>query len=147
MLPIWKKQKNLLLKKLHRIEVNSMSDTNKNPQSISTDKYTVAAKNIEFKQKQQDDFGKRAEEIIRPMLERQKAIGIRIGLLAASKAVMERLNDTSKPLLKRIELIKKFCNVAMKDEKGFLNDESNNNEKPAEATEEVSNVAEVEENG
>lgn len=124
-----------------------MSDTNKNPQSISTDKYTVSAKNIEFKQEQQDDFGKRAEEIIRPMLERQKAIGIRIGLLAASKAVMERLNDTSKPLLKRIELIKKFCNVAMKDEKGFLNDESDDNEKPAEATEEVSNVAEVEENG
>lgn len=147
MLPIWKKQKNLLLKKLHRIEVNSMSDTNKNPQSISTDKYTVSAKNIEFKQEQQNDFGKRAEEIIRPMLERQKAIGIRIGLLAASKAVMERLNDTSKPLLKRIELIKKFCNVAMKDEKGFLNDESDDKEKPTEATEEVSNVAEVEENG
>ena len=124
-----------------------MSDTNKNPQSISTDKYTVSAKNIEFKQEQQDDFGKRAEEIIRPMLEKQKAIGIRIGLLAASKAVMERLNDTSKPLLKRIELIKKFCNVAMKDEKGFLNDEPNDNEKPTEATEEVSNVAEVEENG
>ena len=124
-----------------------MSDTNKNPQSISTDKYTVSAKNLEFKQEQQNDFGKRAEEIIRPMLERQKAIGIRIGLLAASKAIMERLNDTSKPLLKRIELIKKFCNVAMKDEKGFLNDESDDNEKPAGDTEEVSNVAEVEENG
>lgn len=124
-----------------------MSDINKNPQSVSTDKYTVSGKNIEFKQEQQDDFGKRAEEIIRPMLEKQKAIGIRIGLLAASKAVMERLNDTSKPLLKRIELVKKFCNVAMKDEKGFLNDESDDNEKSAEATEEVSNTAEVEENG
>ena len=147
MLPIWKKQKNLLLKKSHRIEVNSMSDINKNPQSVSTDKYTVSGKNIEFKQEQQDDFGKCAEDIIRPMLEKQKAIGIRIGLLAASKAVMERLNDTSKPLLKRIELVKKFCNVAMKDEKGFLNDESDDNEKSAEATEEVSNTAEVEENG
>lgn len=124
-----------------------MSDINKNPQSVSTDKYTVSGKNIEFKQEQQDDFGKRAEEIIRPMLEKQKAIGIRIGLLAASKAVMERLNDTSKPLLKRIELVKKFCNVAMKDEKGFLNDESDDNEKSAEATKEVSNTAEVEENG
>lgn len=124
-----------------------MSDINKNPQSVSTDKYTVSGKNIEFKQEQQDDFGKCAEDIIRPMLEKQKAIGIRIGLLAASKAVMERLNDTSKPLLKRIELVKKFCNVAMKDEKGFLNDESDDNEKSAEATEEVSNTAEVEENG
>lgn len=113
-----------------------MSDTNKNSQS----------KNTEIKQKQQDDFGKRAEQIIRPMLEKQKAIGIRIGLLAASKAVMERLNDTSKPLLKRIELVKKFCNVAMKDEKGFLNDEPNNNEKSAEISAEESSAAEVTEN-
>ena len=42
-------------------------------------------------------------------------------MLAASKAVMEHLNDTSKPLLKRIEAIKKFCNVALKDEDKFLN--------------------------
>ena len=42
-------------------------------------------------------------------------------MLAASKAVMEHLNDTSKPLLKRIEAIKKFCSVALKDEDKFLN--------------------------
>lgn len=117
-----------------------MSDTNKNLKSVSTNK------NTEIKQEQQDDFGKRAEQIIRPMLEKQKAMGIRIGLLAASKAVMERLNDTSKPLLKRIELVKKFCNVAMKDEKEFLNDEPNNNEKSAEISAEESSVAEVTEN-
>ena len=77
--------------------------------------------NEEIKQKQQADFENRAEQIIRPFLEKQRAQGIRIGMLAASKAVMEHLNDTSKPLLKRIEAIKKSCNVALKDEDKFLN--------------------------
>lgn len=64
---------------------------------------------------------KELENIIRASLEKQRVQGIRIGMLAASKAVMEHLNDTSKPLLKRIEAIKKFCNVALKDEDKFLN--------------------------
>ena len=64
---------------------------------------------------------KELENIIRASLEKQRVQGIRIGMLAASKAVMEHFNDTSKPLLKRIEAIKKFCNVALKDEDKFLN--------------------------
>lgn len=82
-----------------------MQETNNNPQLKDNQK----------------DFENRAEQIIRPFLEKQRAQGIRIGMLAASKAVMEHLNDTSKPLLKRIEAIKKFCNVALKDEDKFLN--------------------------
>lgn len=64
---------------------------------------------------------KELENIICASLEKQRVQGIRIGMLAASKAVMEHLNDTSKPLLKRIEAIKKFCSVALKDEDKFLN--------------------------
>ena len=64
---------------------------------------------------------KELENIIRASLEKQRVQGIRIGMLAASKAVMEHLNDTSKPLVKRIEAIKKFCSVALKDEDKFLN--------------------------
>ena len=64
---------------------------------------------------------KELENIIRASLEKQRVQGIRIGMLAASMAVMEHLNDTSKPLLKRIEAIKKFCSVALKDEDKFLN--------------------------
>ena len=64
---------------------------------------------------------KELENIIRASLEKQRVQGIRIGMLAASKAVMEHLNDTSKPLLKRIEAINKFCSVALKDEDKFLN--------------------------
>lgn len=82
-----------------------MQETNNNPQLKDNQK----------------DFENRAEQIIRPFLEKQRVQGIRIGMLAASKAVMEHLNDTSKPLLKRIEAIKKFCNVALKDEDKFLN--------------------------
>lgn len=120
-----------------------MSETNNNSQSVSGDTYTIPVTNVEIKQKQQEDFSKRAEQIIRPMLEKQRAEGIRIGLLAASKAVMEHLNDTSKPLLKRIELVKKFCNVATKDENAFLNKGINDNlVNPAENSTEVAENAE-----
>ena len=61
------------------------------------------------------------EDIVRAALQKQRAQGIRIGMLASAKAIMEYVNDTSKPLMKRIELIKKFCNVMMKDEQTFLN--------------------------
>ena len=76
---------------------------------------------IEKSESNQKDFENRAEQIIRPLLEKQRAQGIRIGMLSASKVVMGYLNDTSKPLLKRIEAVKKFCSVAMKDEDKFLN--------------------------
>ena len=76
---------------------------------------------IENNESNKESFESRAEQIIRPLMEIQRAQGIRIGMLAASKAVMEHLNDTSKPLLKRIEAVKKFCRVAMKDEDKFLN--------------------------
>lgn len=121
-----------------------MSESNKNPQSISSDTFTASARNIDLnvgEKPKQENFDKRVEEILVPLLNRTKAEGIRIGVLAASKAIMNYVNDTSKPLLKRIELIKKYCNVAMKDEKSFLskglNEETVENEKQ---------VSEVEEN-
>lgn len=104
-----------------------MQETNNNPQLKDNQK----------------DFENRAEQIIRPLMEKQRAQGIRIGMLAASKAVMEHLNDTSKPLLKRIEAVKKFCRVAMKDEDKFLN--QGINDTPAEKVEEKPET-EVEEN-
>ena len=90
---------------------------------------------IEKSENNQKDFENRAEQIIRPLLEKQRAQGIRIGILTASKVVMGHLNDTSKPLLKRIEAVKKFCGVAMKDEDKFLN--QNINDTPAESETEV----------
>ena len=106
----------------------------------------TSTENEEIKQKQQADFESRAEQIIRPLMEKQRAQGIRIGMLAASKAVMEHLNDTSKPLLKRIEAIKKFCGVAMKDEDKFLNQGINDTPAESEIKVEEKPETEVEEN-
>lgn len=61
------------------------------------------------------------ENIVRSALQKQRVQGIRIGMLACSKIVMEKLNDTSKPLMQRFDEVKKFCSVAMKDESTFLN--------------------------
>ena len=69
------------------------------------------------------------EDIVRAALQKQRTQGIRIGMLACSKIVMEKLNDTSKSLVQRIDEIKKFCGVAMKDEKMFLNKDLYNVEK------------------
>ena len=107
-----------------------MQETNNNPQLKDNQK----------------DFENRAEQIIRPLMEKQRAQGIRIGMLAASKAVMEHLNDTSKPLLKRIEAVKKFCGVAMKDEDNFLNQGINDTPAESEIKVEEKPETEVEEN-
>ena len=103
-----------------------MQETNNNPQ-------------LKDKQK---DFENRAEQIIRPLLEKQRAQGIRIGMLSASKVVMGHLNDTSKSLLKRIEAVKKFCGVAIKDEDKFLN--QGINDAPAESEIKVGEKPETE---
>lgn len=101
---------------------------------------------IEKSESNQKDFENRAEQIIRPLLEKQRAQGIRIGILTASKVVMEHLNDTSKPLLKRIEAVKKFCRVAMKDEDKFLNQGINDTPAESEIKVEEKPETEVEEN-
>ena len=97
---------------------------------------------IEKSESNQKDFENRAKQIIRPLLEKQRAQGIRIGMLSASKVVMGYLNDTSKPLLKRIEAVKKFCSVAMKDEDKFLN--QGINDTPAESEIKVGEKPETE---
>lgn len=101
---------------------------------------------IENNESNKESFENRAEQIIRPLLEKQRVQGIRIGILTASKVVMGYLNDTSKPLLKRIEAIKKFCGVAMKDEDKFLNQGINDTPAESEIKVEEKTETEVEEN-
>ena len=101
---------------------------------------------IEKSESNQKDVENRAEQIIRPLMEKQRAQGIRIGMLSASKVVMGHLNDTSKPLLKRIEAVKKFCGVAMKDEDNFLNQGINDTPAESEIKVEEKPETEVEEN-
>ena len=99
--------------------------------AIGAEEYTHAGKNIEIKdrevefvdnspeEKKQDvdKFKQRAEDILVPLLKDARAQGIRIGILSCSKIVMEKLNDKSKSLIDRISDVKKFCNVAIKNDK------------------------------
>ena len=106
-----------------------MPETNKNQEEeikfegirltdVSAKEYVEPSNNFDLKldeAKKEREY----EDIVRAALQKQRAQGIRIGMLASAKAIMEYVNDTSKPLMKRIELIKKFCNVMMKDEQTF----------------------------
>ncbi|MBQ2397791.1 MAG: hypothetical protein II304_12285 [Bacteroidales bacterium] len=67
---------------------------------------------------------KKIEDIFKKNLLRARNEGIRIGILTASKVVLDKLNDSSKPLMERINSIKKYCTVATKNEKAFLNNET-----------------------
>ena len=39
---------------------------------------------------------------------------MRIGAITVSQVVLEMLNDTSKPLMNRIEAVKKYCSISNK---------------------------------
>lgn len=52
------------------------------------------------------------EKLFRTELQKQFLRGIRVGIQTCSKICIEKLNDNSKPLMKRIEDTKKYCSVA-----------------------------------
>lgn len=112
-----------------------MTETNNTQQPTNSEEYIKPSNNFELKVNEANKE-KEYENIVREALQKQRAQGIRIGILAASKAIMEYVNDTSKPLMKRIELIKKFCMVAMKDEQVFLNKDLYNVQENTEETNE-----------
>lgn len=58
------------------------------------------------------------EKLFRTELQKQFLRGIRVGIQTCSKVCLEKLNDSSKPLMKRIEDTKKYCSVATQP--GFL---------------------------
>lgn len=52
------------------------------------------------------------EKLFRTELQKHFLCGIKVGIQTCSKVCLEKLNDNSKPLMKRIENIKKYCAVA-----------------------------------
>lgn len=52
------------------------------------------------------------EKLFRTELQKHFLRGIKVGIQTCSKVCLEKLNDNSKPLMKRIENIKKYCAVA-----------------------------------
>ena len=67
-----------------------------------------------------DEQNKKLEELMRKALQEQYNRGLRVGVLAASQVVMEKLNDTSKTLVERIDEIRKYCSVAVNNRERFL---------------------------
>ena len=57
---------------------------------------------------------KEFEELLKKQLKRQYDNGLRIGAITVSQVVLEMLNDTSKPLMNRIEAVKKYCLISNK---------------------------------
>lgn len=54
---------------------------------------------------------KQLEELFKTKLKEQYNRGLQVGILSVSKGVLDKLNDSSKPLMKRIEDVKKFCST------------------------------------
>ena len=53
------------------------------------------------------------EKLLKTELHKQYLRGIRVGIQTCSKVCLEKLNDNSKSLMKRINDIKKYCSVAI----------------------------------
>ena len=54
---------------------------------------------------------KQLEELFKTKLKEQYNKGLQVGILSVSKVVLDKLNDSSKPFMKRIEDVKKFCSA------------------------------------
>lgn len=53
------------------------------------------------------------EEVFKTHLETQFNRGIRVGIKSASSIILDKLKDTSKPILVRVNDVKRFCEVAV----------------------------------
>lgn len=64
-----------------------------------------------------DEQEKQLEELFKTKLKEQYNRGLHVGILSVSKVVLDKLNDSSKPLMKRIEDVKKFCSTPWNKQK------------------------------
>ena len=60
---------------------------------------------------------KQLEELFKVKLKEQYNHGLHVGILSVSKVVLDKLNDNSKPLMKRIEDVKRFCKTPLSKQK------------------------------
>lgn len=61
--------------------------------------------------KQQKEQTQAFEALLKEKLTEQYNRGVQVGIAAASKVVLEKLRDSSKPLMQRIVAVKQFCNT------------------------------------
>lgn len=99
-----------------------------------------------------DEQEKQLEELFKTKLKEQYNKGLQVGILSVSKVVLDKLNDSSKPFMKRIEDVKKFCeapwNRQKKIEQVLKEASAKTEQQPAETTAPPEeNGAETVENG
>lgn len=58
-----------------------------------------------------DEQEKEMEELFKVKLKEQYNRGLQVGSLSVSKVILDKLNDNSKPFMKRVEDVKKFCAI------------------------------------
>lgn len=54
------------------------------------------------------------EDLMIRQLKRRYNDGLRVGSYAVSRTVLDMLNDSSKPLMERIENVKRYCKIGAK---------------------------------
>lgn len=64
-----------------------------------------------------NDKENQLEELFKVKLKEQYDRGLYVGVLSVSKVVLDKLNDNSKPFMKRIEDVKKFCQTPLNKQK------------------------------
>ena len=64
-----------------------------------------------------EEQSKEIEETIRKKFSEFYNQGIKVGVLTVSKVVLDKLNDNSKPLMKRVGEVKKFCKTPLNNDK------------------------------
>jgi hypothetical protein len=67
-----------------------------------------------------DEQSKVLEEAFKSELQKQYIRGLRVGILTVSKIVYDKLNDSSKPLMTRINDVKKYCKVPLDNNNKFV---------------------------
>lgn len=80
------------------------------------------------------------EELFTKKLQEQYRRGLEVGVKTACKAMLDMLNDSSKPLMKRIDAIKTFCKTPFGMSTEIKGD------KTEEKVDETVDTAEIEEN-
>ena len=77
------------------------------------------------------------EELFKEKLREQYNKGIQVGILSISKIITDKLKDSSIPLPKRLEEIKRFCRIAPSVEQKFDEMINKNNDTETERTDAV----------
>ena len=85
---------------------------------------------------------KQLEELFKEKLKEQYLKGIKVGVLSASKVIIDKLEDKSKPLTQRVSEVKQFCKVPWEKENLALTETRVDELVPNTDTEEVTENSE-----